>query len=1201
MTNRKQVLRRSVIAAALLAGLGVAPGIPGCADGKDLLRAKTVEDRAELIGGPVAMADLGDFLLENDKIRVNILGPKDSPGPGVFGGSIVDVDIRRDRVGDENNLGHDRFAELFPIANLLVPNPEATQVKVLKDGSDGAEAAIRVDGTGAFLFEALAILRNQKDLLGALFPEIKTQIHFRTDYILRPGDRHVTIKTVLMLEEPGPDGCGPLPACDLNKCDKGFKADDKGCPTCECGEPLPLDQTQGVTSVFDTIFGDNQNSTNPKPKHRAGMLAGDFVFFGNQTDVWAPRMGFDEEKAVNEAFYAGRNTFQKPLTFDFVAASSSDVSYGYFTVPREGEGPTVVNVPIFASAATAFLAATKSCLFDTSDDAACDNQRAFTYERYLAVGDGDVGSIADEVWKTRKTPTGVVAGVVQMSSGDPGANAHVFFFRDPDASKLWNSVDEVAEANYRAENDVGLLDVVDADVGLDLVEDGDFKATIPAGTYLVVARSEDGMSISKPQRITVVAGKAVSIDPVLPQAATIEYRVVDESGGDTPAKIALVSLDAQGQPLERDGARRPYMGDGRLGNGVRSIDYSATGVGQVRIEPGRYRLRASRGPEFSIFEKDVTVAAGDIKRFDALIKHEVDTTGWLSTDMHLHSQPSFDSGMPLPKRVTTIVDEQIELAIPTDHDVETDYSPTLRDLFLAPYVATAIGVETTTIEQGHFIAFPLKYDSQIQPTHGSHDPTCQSGAQIIDALHHMGDGDTVPFTILAHPRDGFFGYIDQLGVDPFTMERTLGTLEAKNPVFRTATCDFDAMELINGKRFDLVRTATVEEVVDYNRCRARLDVAKDEGELATSCPELSTGLFAACKPGERFDVCKHRNRTALAWESMKHILTRTPEEQEALWNFPLTAVEGQSLCDPKTYGNGPVPRDAAQQPCTYRSGHVDDYFRYLERGMIKTHIASSDSHDGVHEPGYPRTWFQSPTDDPGSLAISQATDSLRAGTAVTSYGPFIRASIDGKTFGQTASATRGGKATLDLHVSTASWFGVDRIEIYENGHLVSVKEPKSVPSDIDDFNEKVVLDVPAEKRDSWIVVIAMGLKTQNLMSPVSVDVPFGEIQLSKVTSDAFALIPVVNTFFGSTPILPDWFPTPAYAVSNPIYLDTDGNGKYDAPLPYPDFCSKPCNPKKFDPTQCPATQNCLDPEGVCGVSIPLTCNHRIPWVSTEHN
>ena len=1200
MSNRTRLRCRSLIAAALLAGLAVAPGLPGCADGGDLLRAKVVEDRAELIGGPVAMADVGDFLLENDQIRVNILGPKDSPGPGVFGGSIVDADVRRARVGDENNQGRDRFAELFPIANLLVPDPKATQVKVLKTGEDGKEAAIRVDGEGAFLFEALAILRTQKALLGALFPGIKTKIHFRTDYILRPGDHHVTIKTVLILQEPGPDSCGDPPECDLNKCEQGFKADDAGCPTCECGEPLQLDQTQQVTSVFDTIFGDNQNNSQPKPRNRSGMLAGDFVFFGNQTDVWAPGMGFDEEKAVNEAFYAGRNTFQKPLTFDFVAASSSDVSYGYFTVPREGEGPTVVNVPIFASAATTFLAATKTCLYDTADDADCDNRRSFVYERYLAVGNGDIASIAADVWKTRKTPTGEVQGVVQMASGEPGVNARVFLFKDPDPSRTWGSVDAIAEANYSAGNDVGLLDVIDADVGLDLVEDGDFHTSVPAGTYLVVARSQDGQSLSTPERIKVEVGKTVEIHPVLPLRATVEYRIADESGARAPAKIALISLDEEGKPLERDGGRRPYLGDSRFGNGVRALEYSATGVGSLRIEPGRYRIRASRGPEYSIFEQDVTLDVGELKRFDAIITHEVDTSGWMSTDMHLHSEPSFDSGMRLPRRVTTAVNEQVELAIPTDHDIETDYTPVLRDLFLSPYMSTAIGVETTTIEQGHFIAFPLKYDAQIHPTHGSHDPTCESGAEILDALKRMGNGDDVPFTILAHPRDGFFGYIDQLGVDPFTMNRKLGTLQEKNPVFRTASCDFDAMELINGKRFDLVRTATVEEVVDWNRCRARLDAATNEAELGAVCPEMSKGLFAACKKGERFDVCKHRNRTALAWESMKRILARTPEEQEAIWNFPLTAEEGQSQCKPETYGTAPVPRDAALQPCTFRSGHVDDYFRYLERGMIRTQIASSDSHDAVHEPGYPRTWFQSPTDDPGSLSINDATDSLRKGAAVTSYGPFIRANIGGKTFGEVAPATRGGKATLDLRVSTASWFGVDRIEIYQNGHLVQVKEPKGAPSVIDDFNEKIALDVPKEERDSWIVVIAMGLQTQNLMTPVSLDVPFGEIQLSKVTSDAFALIPVVNTFFGSTPTLPDWFPTPAYAVSNPIYLDTDGNGKYDAALPFPDFCSKPCDNTKFDPDQCPEKQVCLDPEGVCGVAIPMTCKHRIPWISTEH-
>src|SRR5262249_39531318 len=148
-----------------------------------------------------------------------------------------------------------------------------------------------------------------------------------------------------------------------------------------------------------------------------------------------------------------------------------------------------------------------------------------------------------------------------------------------------------------------------------------------------------------------------------------------------------------------------------------------------------------------------------------------------------------------------------------------------------------------TIEQGHFIAFPMKYDATIVPTHGSYDPSCQGGIDILDGLRKTGDG-MVPLTIVAHPRDGFFGYMDQLNVDPFTLNRSKTLLEGQNPVFRTASCDFDAMEIINGKRFDLVRTATVEEVVDFNRCRARIDAAKDAAMLDGICPEYAKGMLA---------------------------------------------------------------------------------------------------------------------------------------------------------------------------------------------------------------------------------------------------------------------------------------------------------------------------------------------------------------------
>jgi hypothetical protein len=283
----------------------------------------------------------------------------------------------------------------------------------------------------------------------------------------------------------------------------------------------------------------------------------------------------------------------------------------------------------------------------------------------------------------------------------------------------------------------------------------------------------------------------------------------------------------------------------------------------------------------------------------------------------------------------------------------------------------------------------------------------------------------------------------------------------------------------------------------------------------------------------------------------------------------------------------------AEQPCTYYSGQVDDYFHYLEHGMFRTLVASSDSHEGIHEPGYPRTWFQSPTDSPGVLATSDAVQSLRAGTAFGSYGPFIRASIAGKTFGEVAPATGGGTAALDLEVQTASWFGVDRIEIYENGHLIQVLSPSSQPQDIVDFTGTLTVPVPAG-RDSWIVIIAMGLSDQNLMRPVSLDIPFGEIQINRVAAQAFSLIPVVNTVITALPLLPDYFPIPAYAVTNAIFLDTNGNGKYDAPLPFPAWCSQTCSPQATKAT-CPGNQVCVPDANLCGYVVDGTCTYRHPW------
>src|SRR5690606_35768914 len=100
--------------------------------------------------------------LENDQIRVALLRAIDSPGPGVFGGSVVDIDRRRPLIGFQGGQGRDRFAESFPFSNMMAPEPESVDIRVLEDGSDGEEAVVRVSGDGEFFFEALGVLRSKQ-------------------------------------------------------------------------------------------------------------------------------------------------------------------------------------------------------------------------------------------------------------------------------------------------------------------------------------------------------------------------------------------------------------------------------------------------------------------------------------------------------------------------------------------------------------------------------------------------------------------------------------------------------------------------------------------------------------------------------------------------------------------------------------------------------------------------------------------------------------------------------------------------------------------------------------------------------------------------------------------------------------------------------------------------------------------------------
>ena len=176
----------------------------GCqTDVSDQATAKRVAIEEELIGGPGALGGVGDYLLENSKIRVIIQDKGWSRGFGIFGGGIIDADIVRATTGADGTRGQgkDSFGEFFPAfflqafeAQEIYPYNSGTideplpAIEVISSGKSGEPAIVRTRARGGDFLRTLSLVND------LVFPDkVFKKIRFETDYILHPGASHVEI------------------------------------------------------------------------------------------------------------------------------------------------------------------------------------------------------------------------------------------------------------------------------------------------------------------------------------------------------------------------------------------------------------------------------------------------------------------------------------------------------------------------------------------------------------------------------------------------------------------------------------------------------------------------------------------------------------------------------------------------------------------------------------------------------------------------------------------------------------------------------------------------------------------------------------------------------------------------------------------------------------------------------------------------
>ena len=194
-----------------------------------------------------------------------------------------------------------------------------------------------------------------------------------------------------------------------------------------------------------------------------------------------------------------------------------------------------------------------------------------------------------------------------------------------------------------------------------------------------------------------------------------------------------------------------------------------------------------------------------------------------------------------------------------------------------------------------------------------------------------------------------------------------------------------------------------------------------------------------------------------------------------------------------------------------------DWFNLLRRGYFYPLVGSSDSHEiDQDEPGFSRTYVYhaGPADRP--MPTEVLFEQLREGHSFASNGPILDLTVQGNYRPGDLAPAKQGKVTVTVDIWTAEWIVADNVQLYVNGEPQQVAVNVLADSPATHLRGEITLEL---QQDAFVVAEVTG------------------------TSDLWPMLQRRQWLAG-----PDNGVTP-YALTNPVFVDVDGNGKYDPPLP----------------------------------------------------
>lgn len=724
----------------------------GAKPGESRARAARIAADDVLIGGPKALGQVGDYILENDQVRVIIHGPGPGRASTLFGGSIIDADLQRPE--GAGGKGRDQLVEVLPA--FVLAGFEPTSFEVLRDGSEGGAAAVRVHGQGADLLQLASILST-----GLLFPPA---LEFRIDYILEPGAQHVAIDTTIINGSSEPH---PLPYLSPQELvDFGF--DVPGITDLELSTPL-----------------------------------GHLLLFGEENDVFAPgRAGFDVRFSIERAYADARGFPAFPgLVTDFLATSADGVSYGLAARPSEysyvGRYADLyaAQAPSDGGLLLPFQFSSVLAAFHTVPPRTLEPGQAFTYGVDFVIGSGDVGSVADVIYELRGQQTGQLAGrITDERSQAPVVGASVVVSTEAGERVTQLETDDAGDFAGRVPPGSYTYRVVTP-----------FRETTAPAQVAVRAHETSSVLVELPPPATLEVQVVDELGRPAPAKVTLVGRFDDAHRGEDPRGFLYdLALGERMRPTAFDPDRTEF---------IEATTYTDGGITSMDVIPGTYDLVVTRGLEYHAHEESIELAEGEGSGRRVVLERAVDTRGYVGADLHVHGKNSPDSSIGHRDRVRSIAGEGVEFVAATDHNHVTDYEPAIVATGLEDWLAASTGIEVTTFELGHFNGYPLRYDAAS--SRGGDviwaGETADSIFEQIRALGLYGPDETI--VQVNHPRSGPLGYFDAFSLDSETGEPTVptglrGVFSPHGDEFlpENFSYDFDVIEVLNGKRLDELRT-----------------------------------------------------------------------------------------------------------------------------------------------------------------------------------------------------------------------------------------------------------------------------------------------------------------------------------------------------------------------------------------------------------